>query len=148
MSRRSDGRGILVGIGMAIVMAIVMAVVAGVWAIVFGIFVLPIYTVLSLYAGLKSIATIIFITLDRVFYPGFDAPVVAVWALWGFVSGAAIQGWREMKTYGRKELIGLSPARSTLSRRFWFWRKEIAALIGLSPVFLLFLVNLIKILIH
>ena len=52
-----------------------------------------------------------------------------------------------MKTYGRKELIGLSQP-STLSRRFWFWRKEIAALIGLSPVFLLVLVNLIKTLIH
>ena len=144
MSRRSDGRGILVGIGIAIV----IAAAAGVWAIVFGIVVLPIYTVLGLYAGLKSIATITFITLDKVFYPGFDAPVVAVWAFWGFVGGAAIQGYREMKAYRRKVLIGLSPARSTLSRRFRYWRKEIAALIGFSPVFLLFLVNLIKTLIH
>ena len=144
MSRRSDNGGlILVGIGIAIV----IAVVAGVWAIVFGIVVLPIYTVLGLYAGLKSIATITFITLDRVFYPGFDAPVVVVWAFWGLVGGAAIQGCREMKTYGRKELIGLSQP-STLSRRFWFWRKEIAALIGISPVFLLVLVNLIKTLMH
>ena len=144
MSRRSDNGLILVGIGIAIV----IAAAAGVWAIVFGIVVLPIYTVLGLYAGLKSIATITFITLDRVFYPGFDAPVVVVWAFWGLVGGAAIQGCREMKTYGRKELIGISPERSTSSRRFWFWRKEIAALIGLSPVFLLVLVNLIKTLIH
>jgi hypothetical protein len=144
MSRRSDRGAILVGIGIAIV----IAAAAGVWAIVFGIVVLPIYTVLGLYAGLKFIATITFITLDRVFYPGFDAPVVVVWAFWGLVGGAAIQGCREMKTYGRKELIGISPERSTSSRRFWLWRKEIAALIGLSPVFLLVLVNLIKTLIH
>ena len=145
MRRRStEGELILIGIGIAIVIAIA----AGVWVIVFGIVVLPIYTFLGLYAGLKSIATITFITLDRVFYPGFDAPVVVVWAFWGFVGGAAIQGCREMKTYRRKVLIGLSPARSTLSRRFRYWRKEIAALIGLSPVFLLFLVNLIKTLRH
>lgn len=143
--RRNDDDGlILVGIGIGIV----IAVVAGVWAIVFGIVVLPIYTVLSLYAGLKSIAAITFITLDRVFYPGFDAPVVVVWACWGLVGGAAIQGCREMKTYGRKALIGTSLERSTWSRRFWLWRKEIAALIGLSPVCLLLLVNLIKTLIN
>lgn len=145
MSRRSDSGGlILVGI----VIAIVIAAAAGVWAIVFGIVVLPIYTVLGLYAGLKSVATITFITLDRVFYPGFDAPVVVVWAFWGLVGGAAIQGCREMKTYGRKALIGSSPERSTWSRRCWLWRKEIAVLIGLSPVCLLVLVNLIKTLIH
>ena len=140
MSRGSGGGVILAGI----VIAIVFVAAAGVWAIVYGIAVLPIYTVLGLYAGLKSVATITFITLDRVFYLGFDAPVVAVWAFWGLVGGIAIQGCREMKTYGRKELVGSSPESSTLSRRFWLWRKEIAALIGLSPVFLLFLVNLIK----
>ncbi len=145
MGRRSDDGGlILIGIGIAIV----IAVVAGAWAIVFGIVVLPIYTVLGLYAGLKSIAAITFITLDRVFYPGFDAPVVVVWACWGLVGGAAIQGCREMKTYGRKALIGTSLERSTWSRRCWLWRKEIAVLIGISPVFLLVLVNLIKTLTH
>ena len=135
-------------IGCAIGLIFIMFAVGAVWAIVFGIVVLPIYIVLGLYAGLKSITTITFITLDRVFYPGFDAPVVVVWAFWGFVGGAAIQGCREMKTYGRKESIGLSTEPSTLSRRFWLWRKEIAVLIGLSPVFLLVLVNLIKTLMH
>ena len=134
-------------IGGVVGLIFIVFVVAAVWAIVFGIVVLPIYIVLGLYAGLKFIATNTFIALDKVFYLGFDAPVVMVWAFWGLVGGAAIQGCREMKTYGRKELIGLSQP-STLSRRFWLWRKEMAALIGLSPVFLLVLVNLIKTLIH
>ena len=144
MSRKSD-RGAILAV---IVIGIVTAAAAGVWVIVFGIVVLPIYTAFGLYAGLKFIATNTFIALDKVFYLGFDAPVVAVWAFWGFVGGAAIQGYREMKAYRRKVLIGSSPARSTLSRRFRYWRKEIAALIGFSPVFLLVVVNLIKTLIH
>ena len=57
-------------IGGVVGVIFIVFVVAAVWAIVFGIVVLPIYTVLGLYAGLKSIATITFITLDRVFYPG------------------------------------------------------------------------------
>lgn len=57
-------------------------------------------------------AVMFFIALDKLFYLGFDVPVVVVWAFWGFVIGAAIQGCREMKVYGRKWigiLIAISP---------------------------------------
>ena len=76
-------------IGGVVGVIFIVFVVAAVWAIVAGIVVLPIYIVLGLYAGLKFIATNTFIALDKVFYIGFDAPVVAVWAFWGLVGGAA-----------------------------------------------------------
>lgn len=65
----------------------------------------------------------IFVNLDTLFYLGFDAPVVAVWAFWGFVIGTAIQGCREMKIYGRK---------------------GIGVLIAMMPVILLILVGAVK----
>jgi hypothetical protein len=42
------------------------------------------------------------IALDKLFYLGFELPAVTVWALWGFVGGIAIQGYREMQIPGRK----------------------------------------------
>ena len=77
------------------------------WAIIFGIIVIPTYIFLGLYAGLKFFATNGFIALDKLFYPGFDVPVLGAWGFWGFVGGAAIQGCREMRIYGRKGVAAL-----------------------------------------
>ena len=74
--------------------------------------------------GGPFVAINMFVALDKLFYLGFDAPVIAVWAFWGFVIGAAIQGCREMKIYGRK---------------------GIGILIAIAPVLLLVLVGTIKI---
>ncbi len=88
--------------GCAIVLGIVVTIIAAFWAIAFGIVVAVTYTGLSLYTGLKFLATNAFIALDKLFYPGFEAPTVVVWGLWGLVGGAAIQGCRELLNYGRK----------------------------------------------
>ncbi len=67
---------------------------------------------LIFYPVVLFIAGNTFTALDKLFYLGFDAPVVAVWAFWGFVIGAAIQGYREMKIYGQKGfgvLIAITP---------------------------------------
>lgn len=77
-----------------------------------------------LIVGGPFVAINTFVALDKLFYLGFDAPVIAVWAFWGFVIGAAIQGCREMKIYGRK---------------------GIGILIAITPVLLLVLVGAIKI---
>ena len=74
--------------------------------------------------GLWFFAPAFFVALDKLFYLNFDAPVIVVWAFWGFVVGAAIQGCREMKIYGRK---------------------GIGILIVISPVLLLVLVSAVKI---
>ncbi|MDE0315389.1 MAG: SUMF1/EgtB/PvdO family nonheme iron enzyme [Candidatus Poribacteria bacterium] len=82
------------------------------WALGYGIVAVPTYILLTLYAGLKFLTTNGFIALDKLFYPGFDAPATAVWGFWGLVGGAAIQGYREMRTYGRKKqglLVALTP---------------------------------------
>ena len=82
------------------------------WVIIFVIVAIPTYIVLGLYAGLKFLGTNLFILLDKLFYPGFDAPAIAVWGFWGLISGIAIQGYREMRIYGRKgigTLIALTP---------------------------------------
>ena len=93
------------------------------WAIIFGIVAIPTYIVLGLYAGLKFLGTNIFIALDKLFYPGFDTPVLAAWSFWGLMAGTAIQGCREMRIYGRK---------------------GIAALMALAPVLLLTLTGIVK----
>ena len=93
------------------------------WVIIFGIVVVPTYTFLGLHAGLKYLATNCFIGLDKLFYLGFDTPVLAAWGFWGLVVGAAIQGCREMRIYGQK---------------------GIAALIALAPVLLLAFTGIIK----
>ena len=84
-----------------VIIGILIAVALG-WVIIFCLFALPTYTALAIYAGLKFLCANGFIALDALFYPGFDAPAVVVWAFWGLLGGAAIQGCREMQIYGRK----------------------------------------------
>ena len=71
------------------------------WAVGYGLFVAPTYTLLALYAGLKFLAANGFVALDKLFHPGFDVPPVAAWAFWGLLGGTAIQGCREMRGSGR-----------------------------------------------
>ncbi len=68
---------------------------------------------LSLYAGVKFLAENGFIALDKLFYPGFDIPAVVAWAFWGLVGGTAIQGFRELRSSGRKG-IGVLTALTPL----------------------------------
>ena len=103
-------------------LGIVLVLMAS-WVIIFGIVAIPTYTVLGLHAGLKYLATNGFIALDKLFYPGFDAPVLVVWSFWGLVVGLAIQGCREMLIYERKGM---------------------GALVALAPIFLLGLNGIIK----
>lgn len=81
--------------------------------VLFVILVVPIYLVFLLYLGLRFVATNIFVAMDELFYLGFDVPVVIVWVFWGLAIGAAIQGYRELRSiYGRKwigMLILLTP---------------------------------------
>ncbi len=82
------------------------------WMLGYGLFVAPNYILLTLYAGLKFLATNAFIGLDKLFYPGFDAPSILTWGLWGLIGGSAIQGCREMRRNGRKGqglLVALAP---------------------------------------
>ena len=101
----------------------VMLLLMASWVIIFGIVAIPTYVVLGLYAGLKFLATNIFIVLDKLFYPGFDVPAIAVWGFWGLIGGISIQGYREMQIYGRK---------------------GVGILIALIPVLLLGLTGIIK----
>ena len=71
------------------------------WAIGYGIVVAPTYTLLTLYAGLKYLAANGFIALDKLFYPGFEAPAPLVWGGWGLIGGSALQAYREMRSSGR-----------------------------------------------
>ena len=90
----------------------------------FVVLIVPIYTVFLLYLGLRFVATNIFVAIDGLFYLGFDVPVITVWAFWGLVIGAAIQGYRELRSiYGRKWL---------------------GMLILITPILLLTLVGVIK----
>ena len=115
------------GVGLIIVVAIIAFLIWLLGKIIsialFVIVAIPIYIVLGFYAGVKFIAMNVFIGLDKLFYLGFDVPVVVVWVFWGFVIGAAIQGYREMKIYGRK---------------------RIRVLIAIVPILLLVLVTGIK----
>ena len=94
-----------------------------VWALGYGVVVAPTYTLLTLYAGLKYLAANGFIALDKILYPGFDAPAPLVWAGWGLIGGSALQTYREMRSSGRNGK---------------------AALAILGPLLLLGLNNLIK----
>ena len=94
-----------------VIIGIVIAIALG-WVIIFCLFALLTYAVLTIYAGLKFLCANGFIALDALFYPGFDVPSVVVWAFWGLLGGAAIQGCREMQIYGRKgmgTLAALTP---------------------------------------
>ena len=96
----------------ATVIVLVLFIVLLCWAIGYGLVVAPTYTLLTLYAGLKYLATNVFIGLDKLFHPGFDVPPAAAWAFWGLVGGSAIQGCREMLGRGRKgigTLAALAP---------------------------------------
>ena len=82
------------------------------WALGYAIVVAITGGPLSLYAGLKYLATNIFVALDKLFYPGFDVPPTAAWTFWGLIGGTAIQGCREMLGRGRKgmgTLTALAP---------------------------------------
>ena len=115
-------------IGIAIVLAILAFVVWLIGKIIsialFVVIIIPIYIGLFLYALVQFIAMNVFVAVDKLFYFGFDLPVIMVWAFWGLVIGAAIQGYREMKIYGRK-VTGV--------------------LIATAPVLLLALVGAVKI---
>ena len=87
------------------------------------IFVLLTYPIFGLYAGLTFLATNVFIGLDKLFYLGFNVPIVAVWAFWGLVIGSAIQAGKEMKAYGQKKM---------------------GTLVALAPVLLLSFIGIIK----
>lgn len=109
---------------LGIIAIVISAIAYVIWTIIFTIVFLLTYTLFGLYVGLEFIAINLFVALDKVFYLGFDAPPAFVWALWGFVIGAAIRGYWEAKIYRRKGL---------------------AVLIALALVRLLVLVNQIKI---
>ena len=103
-------------IGVAIVIAILVFIVYVIayviMGIVFIVFVIPTYIILFLYVVLEFISTNILIALDKIFYPGFNVSPLVIWAFWGLVIGAVIQGYREMRIYGRKQkgvLIALAP---------------------------------------
>ena len=103
-------------IGVAIVIAILVFIFYLIAYVLMGIgfivFVIPFYIFFILYVVLEFISTNVLIVLDKIFYPGFYASPVVVWAFWGLVIGAAIQGYREMNIYGRREkgmLIALTP---------------------------------------
>lgn len=99
-------------IGIVVIIAIIAVIVTVISYIGFVVFSIPIYILFGLYAVLEFISTNALIALDEIFYPGFNVSPVVGWALWGLVIGAAIQGYREMNIYGRKEkgvLIALAP---------------------------------------
>ena len=101
-----------VAIAVAIIVFIVWLIGKIISIVLFLVIVVPIYIVLAIYAGIKFIGMSTFIAMDKLFYLGFDIPVIAVWIFWGLVIGAAIQGCREMKIYGRKRigvLIAIAP---------------------------------------
>ncbi len=114
-------------IGVAIVIAILVFIFYIIAYVILGIgfivFFIPTYVFFGLYVVLEFISTNILIALDKIFYPGFNASPVVVWAFWGLVIGAAVQGFREMRIYGRKQK---------------------GALIALAPVILLAILNLIN----
>ena len=118
----SEGVGIIIAV--AIIAFLVWLVGKLISIALFLVLVVPIYIVLAIYTSIKFIAMTTFIAIDTLFHLGFDMPVLAVWIFWGLVIGAAIQGCREMKIYGRKGT---------------------GVLIAIAPVLLLTLVGAIKI---
>lgn len=111
-------------ITLGIIVLVIWGIAYAIWGIAYAIFAILTYILFGLYVGLEFIATNLFVALDKIFYLGFDASPPVVWALWGFVIGAAILGYWEAKIYRRKGLT---------------------VLIALALVLLLVLVNLIKI---
>ena len=102
----------------------VAALISGVAAAIFFTIVAVLtYPFLGLYAVLTFLTTNIFIGLDKLFYLGFTAPPILVWAFWGLVMGLSIQGYREMKTHNRKGM---------------------RTLVALVPVFLLCVTGVVK----
>ena len=118
----SEGLGCIIALAaIAFVIWLIGQLVA---IVLFVILVVPIYLVFLLYLGLRFVATNIFVAMDGLFYLGFDVPVIIVWVFWGLAIGAAIQGYRELRSiYGRK------------------W---IGMLILITPVLLLMFVGVIK----
>ena len=100
----------VIGLGIALVLLyFLFYLIVGIGYVVF---VIPTYIFFYLYIVLEFVSTNILIALDKIFYPGFNAPPIVVWAFWGLVIGAAIQGYREMRVYGQKKkgvLIVLAP---------------------------------------
>ena len=74
-------------VGIAIAVAIIVFIVWLIGKIIsialFVVIVIPIYIVLAIYAGIKFIGMSTFIAMDKLFYLGFDIPVIAVWIFWG-----------------------------------------------------------------
>ena len=71
------------GVGLIVALAIIAFLI---WLLgklisiaLFLVLAVPIYIVLGIYAGIKFIAMSTFIALDKLFYLGFDMPVIAVW---------------------------------------------------------------------
>ncbi len=81
--------------------------------------------ILLLYLGFGFIATNLFVSMDALFFLGFDTPVIMVWIFWGLVIGAAIQGYRELRNIHGRKRIGM--------------------LIFITPMLLLTLVSVLKI---
>ena len=97
---------------LAVLYFIIKIIITIVSVISLFIFAIPAYVLFGLYAVLEFISTNTLIALDKIFHPGFDVSPVVGWAFWGLVIGAAIQGYREMNVYGRRErgvLIALAP---------------------------------------
>ena len=118
----SEGVGILIAV--AIIAFLIWLVGKLISIALFLVLVVPFYIVSAMYTGIKFIAMSTFTAIDTLFHLGFDMPVLAVWIFWGLVIGAAIQGCREMKIYGRTGT---------------------GVLIAITPVLLLTLVGAIKI---
>ena len=118
----SEGIGIIIAV--AIIAFLIWLIGKLISIALFLVLVVPIYIVSSIYTGIKFIAMSTFTAIDTLFHLGFDMPVLVVWMFWGLVIGAAIQGCREMKIYGRKGT---------------------GVLIAITPVLLLALVGAVKI---
>ena len=113
-----DDGGAIIGVLIAIVIlgfiiAFIIAFIVMVISIIgFVAFVIPFYALFGLYVVIEFISTNILIALDKIFYPGFHISPLVMWTFWGLVIGAAVQGFREMRIYGRKQkgvLIALAP---------------------------------------
>ena len=124
---RLAGWGIIIGLVLMLIVYVVSHIIyllSGVAAVIFFTIVAVLtYPFLGLYAVLTFLTTNIFIGLDKLFYLGFTAPPILVWAFWGLVIGLSIQGYREMKTHNRKGM---------------------RTLVALVPVFLLCVTGMVK----
>ncbi len=113
-----DDGGWIIGVIIAIILFFVvvyyvlMLIVYLIAGIGYVAFVIPFYVLFGLYVAIEFISTNILIALDKIFYPGFHVSPLVIWTFWGLVIGAAIQGYREMRIYGRKQrgvLIAFAP---------------------------------------